>query len=328
VQAAVLHHFGSIAQNLTVEPRAMPVVKPGYVVVRLQTASINPSDLVFLINQYGIQKKLPVVPGFEGSGIVVEAGAGIYARWLLGKRVACRAPEDGDGTWAEYMACPATACIPLKKKVTIEQGASLYVNPVTAWCLLQRVKEKGHQAFIQTAAASAVGRMVARLARKQKVPAIHIVRRPEHVALLKNEGADSVLDSSTSDFLEQLKKLTSLVKASIALDAVGGSLTATIAQALPKGGEVVVYGALGGAACEMSPADLIFKDKTLSGFWLTQTLAQMSFWKQLFCFSHVQDLLGAELRTDIQARFPIEKIHEAIQRYKTHRAEGKVLLVY
>src|ERR1019366_2509346 len=176
--------------SLAVEEIPDPRLKPGQVLIKMAAAPINPSDLVFLLNQYGVKKTLPVVPGFEGSGTVVESNAGLYGRWLMGKRVGCRAPEDGHGTWAEFMATETTGVIPLRKDVTLEQGASLLVNPLTAWALLSMARREGLRGFVQTAASGALGLMIERLARRWKMISINIVRRREQVELLKKSGAD------------------------------------------------------------------------------------------------------------------------------------------
>src|SRR5207344_2572498 len=96
---------------------------------------------------------------------------GFYANWLVGKRVSCRAPEDGNGTWAENMVCPADLCVPLRQSVTLEQGSSL----------LQIARQEKRPAFVQTAAASALGRMLPRLAKRFGMESINIVRRREQV---------------------------------------------------------------------------------------------------------------------------------------------------
>src|SRR5580698_4944044 len=134
MRAVLLKEFHSVL--LVVEDISTPEPKAEQVLVKMAAAPINPSDLVFLRNQYGIKKKLPIVPGFEGSGTVVASNAGLYGRWLMGKRVACHAPEKGNGTWAEFMATDTARIIPLTKAVTLEQGASLLVNPLTAWAHL------------------------------------------------------------------------------------------------------------------------------------------------------------------------------------------------
>jgi len=304
-----------------------PKAKSGQVLVKMEAASINPSDLVFLRNQYGIKKKLPVVPGFEGSGIVVRANAGLYGRWLLGKRVACHAPADGDGTWAEYMATDSTEVIPLRKTVTFEAGASLLVNPLTAWALLSRVKAENGPGFVQTAASSALGRMMDRLGREWGLRAINIVRRHEQVELLKKAGAVHVLDSTDPGFDEQLRVLCHTHGIGMAFDAVGGDLTARVATAMPKNSTVVVYGALSGEPCQMNPTSIIFEGKHMQGFWLTEWIKTIGILPKLKMAFEVQAHLNDELSTQVQARFPLEKIQEALALYKSKRSDGKVLLI-
>src|SRR4051812_2507581 len=103
MKAVLLKDYDAPAEALSLAHIPVPPVRRGEVLVRMAASPINPSDLIFLKGQYGITKPLPVVPGFEGSGTVVAAGGGWLARRLVGKRVACRAPSDGHGTWAEYM---------------------------------------------------------------------------------------------------------------------------------------------------------------------------------------------------------------------------------
>ncbi|HVO33521.1 MAG TPA: zinc-binding dehydrogenase [Elusimicrobiota bacterium] len=324
MRAVFLTNYESAA--LSVDSTDVPSLKPGDVLVKMAAASINPSDLVFLRNQYGIQKKLPVVPGFEGSGTVVAARAGFYGRWLLGKRVACRAPEDGHGTWAQYMVCPASNCVPLRRHVSLEAGASLLVNPLTAWSFLKLARRGGHRGIVQTAAASALGRMIDRLGRRHGFEIINIVRRREQASILSSQGARHILNCADPDFEEKLRELAERLRATLTLDAVGGGLTAVLARAMPKDGWIIVYGALAGENCQISPRDLIFGGRNLSGFWLTRRIARMNWPERLWMVYRVQSYLHADLRTDVQARYPLEKVTEAIDFYKQRRSDGKVLL--
>jgi NADPH:quinone reductase-like Zn-dependent oxidoreductase len=325
MRAVVLKEFNS--SLLTVEDIPTPELKRGQVLVKLAAAPVNPSDLIFLRNQYGVKKEPPVVPGFEGSGAVVASNAGLYGRWLVGKRVACRAPEDGNGTWAEYMATDSKSVVPLLRGVTLEQGASLLVNPLTAWALLSMARKEHHHGFVQTAAASALGQMIERLARRWQMVSINIVRRREQVELLKKNGAVHVLDSSATGFEEQLHVLSERHKIRLAFDAVGGDLTSRVASAMPKGSKVVVYGALAGENCQMSPLSLIFEDKKLEGFWLSDWIKKIGFLRKLKMATGAQKLLATDLATHVQARFPLEKIQDAIALYKEKRIVGKVLLI-
>jgi NADPH:quinone reductase-like Zn-dependent oxidoreductase len=324
-RAVILENFHS-SDALKLGEIRLPPLRSGEVLVRMGAASINPSDLVFLRNQYGIKKTPPVVPGLEGSGYVVAA-RGPVARALLNRKVACHAPESGNGTWAEYMVCRASACIPLLSTVTVEEGASLIVNPLTAWALMERVKKSGSKAFVQTAAAGALGKMLARLAKKQKIEAIHVVRRREQVESLKTLRCTYVLDSHQEGFEEQLKILCQRLQVGLALDSVGGELTAQLGRCLMPGGKILVYGALAGSACFVSPASLIFEAKSIEGFWLTSWMKQQSIATILRMAYQVQKLLKRELKTDVQARFPLAKIHEAIDLYRKKRSDGKVLLI-
>jgi NADPH:quinone reductase len=325
MRAVVLKDFNQ--PNLTVEEIPQPTPRRGQILIMMAAAPINPSDLIFLRNQYGIKKVPPVVPGFEGSGTVVSSNAGLYGRWLVGKRVACHAPDDGNGTWAEYMATDLSEVVPLCKEVSLDQGASLLVNPLTAWALLTIVKEEGHTGFIQTAAAGALGRMIERLARRWNLRAINVVRRREQVELLKKEGAIHVLDSSEPGFDEQLRVLCQKHTIRMAFDAVGGDLTARVASAMPKGSKIIDYGALAGTNCEISPLSLIFEGKKMEGFWVSQWVKTLSFWKKMRMALEIQKLLVTDLATQVQARFPLEKVQEAIALYKEKRTQGKVLLI-
>jgi NADPH:quinone reductase-like Zn-dependent oxidoreductase len=325
MQAALLTSYDA-GVPLRVVELPTPVLKRGQVLVRMAASPINPSDLVFLRGRYGVQKKLPVVPGFEGSGVVIDARAGLYGRRLIGKRVACRAPEDGNGTWAGLTACTATDCIPLKADVSFEQGACLFINPLTAWLLFERARAGGHRAFIQTAAGGALGRMLARLARRARFPAIHIVRDDTAAEALNKEGARYVLNSAEPDFSARLSALAAQLKATLVLDTVGGTLTGRVASALPRGSQIVVIGALSGQPLALNPEDLIFRGLSVNGFWLTETLKGLSLSAKLTLARRVQSRLETDLVTTIQARFELPRINEAIMQYKLWRSQGKTLI--
>ena len=153
MKAVVLKDYDGTLQSLAAADFSVPRLRSGQVLIKLAATSIGPADLMFLKGQYGIIKPLPAVPGFEGSGTVIASGGGLMGRWLVGKRAACLAPEDGQGTWAEYMVTSADVCIPLFKHISFEQGAYLTINPMTALALVEIARTGGHLAFVQTAAA-------------------------------------------------------------------------------------------------------------------------------------------------------------------------------
>ncbi len=310
------------------QPAERPVPRPGAgeVLIRIAAAPINPSDLSFLQGNYGIRKALPAVPGFEGSGTVVAAGAGLLPRFYLGRRVACAAQGGSDGTWAEYVVAPAATCLPLPKEVSLEAGAMSLVNPLTAWAFLEEARHGGHKAIANTAAASALGRMVLRLGQRSGYPGVHIVRRPEQAALLRGLGAEHVLDSSAPDFPELLPAAFSRLGVTLAFDAVGGEMTGQLLTALPRGGRVLVYGALAGAAATADPRALIFEGKEVGGFWLTPWLAQGGMVRTLRGINAVRRLLPDVLTSEVQAHVPLAEAQAAVERYTAAMTQGKVLL--
>jgi len=122
------------------ECREIPVPRhgPNQVLIRMAAAPFNPSDLGAMMGAtYGGVRKFPFTPGIEGSGTVVESGAGFLPRFLKGRRVACSAMLSGDGTYAEYMVTSAKLCMPLNRNVSLEQGSMLLVNPLSALAIFE-----------------------------------------------------------------------------------------------------------------------------------------------------------------------------------------------
>ena len=326
MRALELRALDGKPESLALAERPVPRPGKGQVLVRIAASPINPSDLSFIKGMY-IKKTLPIIPGFEASGTVVASGGGFMARALVGKRVACAAPANGDGTWAEYMVTSALFCIPLRKNISFEAGASLIVNPLTAWALMDMAKRGGHPAVVQTAAASALGRMIIRLGQRFDMPVINIVRRQEQVELLQTLGAKYVLNSSEAKFDDQLKKICLERSASLAFDAVAGDLTSRLLQALPKQGRVIIYGGLSQQLCQLDPRIFIYDDKHLEGFWLSTWLKKRNPLLQIHTALQIQKFLANDLKTEVRARLPLENAAEALHQYAGNMTGGKILLV-
>jgi NADPH2:quinone reductase len=302
-----------------------PVPKPGptEVLVRVIAANVNPSDLMFLRGMYGVSRPLPTVPGFEGVGVVVAAG-GALGRLLVGRRVATGA-QTSDGTWAEYLVAPALGCIPLRDRIPDDQGASFLVNPFSAWGLYDTARGDGHRAAIHTAAASAVGRMLVHISKRERFPMIHVVRRAAQVELLRGLGAEHVLLSTDDDFQQKLHALSHQLNATAAFDAVAGPMSGMLLHAMPRGAEVYVYGALSEAPCQFDPRDLIFQGKRVRGWWLAEFLRRPD--RAVRALASVPALYDEGMATPIRGRYPFSKAWEALTAYQADMSAGKVLLV-
>jgi len=328
MRAVQLRDYDGKPESITLAEIPVPRPGPGEVLVKVFASPINPSDLMFIQGLYGFKKSLPAVPGFEGSGTVVEAGPGMLPRFLKGKRVACAAadPKISGGMWAEYVVTSAKICIPLQKNVDLEQAAAMLVNPFTAWALMDIARRDGHRAVVQTAAASALGRMILRLGRRFSIPVVNVVRRAEQVELLRGMGSEYIVNSSDAGYEDALRDLCRKVGATIGFDAVAGEMSAIVLRAQPAGARLLVYGGLSLAACQADPASLIFEGKRLEGFWLTGWLRSKNILSQLRLARQVQALLGSDLKTDIQAKVRLEDAARALQQYASNMTAGKVLL--
>lgn len=313
---------------LHVIKKTVPKPDYGQVLVRVEAAPCNPSDLLLLKGLYGTRKTLPAVPGWEGAGVVVAAGGGLLGKWLVGRRVAFSSRSDSDGTWSQYSVADAKACVVLKKGVSIEQGATMIINPLTALGLFDAADEEGHAAIIQTAAASQVGRMVLKLANDKGIPAIHIVRRNEQESLLKDLGAKIVLNSEIEGFEQELKSEAERLNATIAFDAIGGSMTGLILSAMPNQAKVLVYGALSGSNCsQITPLGLIFQQKVVAGFYLPDWIDKKGFWSLYLATNHVQNLLiRGSFRTAISKQVNLGEAPKAFETYQKEMTLGKVLV--
>jgi NADPH:quinone reductase-like Zn-dependent oxidoreductase len=326
MRALVLHAYeiGSYA-SLRLEERPTPQPRKGEVLVRMAASPINPSDLAALQGLYGVPKALPIVPGIEGCGTVVQTGSGVLARRLMGKRVACAAGA-GDGAWAEYMVAPALQCSPLPKDVSDEQGAMRIVNPYTAWAHLTIARQADARAIVQTAAASALGQMVNRLAQRRGVQVINVVRREVHAETLRRLGAKHILNSDVPDFDHQLRDCCRQLGASLAFDAVAGRMTARLLDALPPEGRVVVYGGLAGEAINIESGALIFNQRHIEGFYLARWVAHQNPLALLAMQRRLYQL-GDLTHATIQLRAPLEDVQRAITSYEANMSAGKVLLM-
>ncbi len=244
----------------------------------------------------------------------------------LGKRVACSPLSGGDGTWAEYMKTSVMKTVPLPGEIDMDQGAMMLVNPMTAMAFMELVKKGKHAAFVNTAAASSLGKMLIRLAEARSLPLINIVRREEQVLELRDMGATHVLNSSSDSFLEELRELSAELGASLFLDAVSGKESGRLLSAAPDGATLLVYARLSGDPIQADPSDLIKPGKHISGFQLANWLNTKSTLYKLRFLSSLKKEMSAALHSRINRTFALEEVQEAIKLYQNNMSAGKVLL--
>jgi NADPH:quinone reductase-like Zn-dependent oxidoreductase len=295
------------------------------VLVRVAASPINPSDIGFIGGNYGAHGTAPAIPGFEGSGTVVAAGGGLFGRLLVGRRVAFASPQGG--AWAEYVATPAMRCIPIPAQLPLDEAAILIVNPLTAIAFFDIAREGSHAAMVSNAAASALGRMIIRMAKALRVPVVNVVRRPEQVELLRSIGAEHVLGSYEEGFASRLRDVAANLRATLILDAVGGPELGQLVESAPVGSTIVAYASLSGQSSVFNQRTLIRDNKRIESFYLGHWAAQKGLWRTLRDVLKVRSLAATELRTTIRSRLPLSAAQEAVDAYRKDMSSGKILLV-
>lgn len=311
--------------ELIIDSIPVPEPGPGEVLVKMEAAPVNPSDLANISGDY-LAASWPFTPGLEGSGTIVKAGKGLLPRMRLGKRVACSPHSGEDGTWAEYMKTPVMNTVPLPGDLNMEQGSMMLVNPMTAMALITMAKQGKHPALVNNAAASSLGKMLIRLALKESIPLISIVRKEQQLEELKELGATHVLNSSSTSFPEELKSLSHKLNASLFLDAVTGKETGRLLAAAPDGSTLVAYARLSGDPIQADPSDLIRLNKNITGFQLGNWLSDKSIPFKLKFLGKVKNEMNEALSSHVHRTFAMEEVNEAITLYMKEMSAGKVLL--
>ena len=306
---------------------AVPSPSKGQVLVKMAFSPINPSDLAFLTGNYGLKKPFPVVPGLEGSGVVVASGGGFVANRLLNKKIACTAPNSGNGTWAEYMLTDATKCMDLKKDVSLEQGAMLFVNPLTALAFYEKAKKINADLIVFSAAGSALGQMVTHFAKELSIPVFGLIRKSELKDEALKNGFSEVFCTSSADYLQELTNATKSFKKVIFFDAVGGgAMPYQTLNALPDKTKMVIYGRLDQDPSEFTPQNILFKENVIEGYWLSKEAQNKSIIEIILDVRKVQKMLSSGFQTKINQKFGLEAINEALALYYGNMSAGKVLL--
>ncbi len=230
---------------------AVPTPTSGQVLLRVEAAPINPSDLGLLLAGADMDsasiggtpdhpvvsaplaegalralaarvgRSLPV--GNEGAGTVVATGGSPDAQALLGRTVAVA----GGSMYAQYRLADASACLLLPEGTSAREGASSFVNPLTALGMIETMRRDGHSGLVHTAAASNLGQMLVKLCLEENIPLVNIVRKPEQESLLRSIGAVHVCNSDSPSFRSDLTEALTVTSATLAFDATGGGKLAS-----------------------------------------------------------------------------------------------------
>jgi NADPH2:quinone reductase len=338
------------------------------VVVRMEAAPINPSDLglLFAAADMGAARAggtperpvvtAPVAPaalpalagrldqplpvGNEGAGLVVAAGRSPAAQALLGRRVALL----GGGMYTQFRRIGTAQCLALPAHASAAEGASCFVNPLTALGMVETMQREGHRGLVHTAAASNLGQMLLRICQQDGIPLVNIVRKPEQAQLLRSLGAQHVCCTAGPQFMEELVEAMVATGATLGFDATGGgplagqmltAMEAAIARTQPAAysrygsnvlKQVYIYGGL-----EPGPTTLV---RNFGFTWRLGGWLMFPFLQQLAPerFQALKDRVAAELKTTFKSHYAQEiSFAQALQpaliaQYGQRSTGGKFLL--
>jgi trans-2-enoyl-CoA reductase len=301
-------------------------VSPGDVLIDVEAASINPSHLLTLSGGYGIQPELPAVPGAEGIGKIVEVGSGVI-NVKPGDRVMI---PPYSGSWRQQVVVPAD-------RITVTfppdgdpiQMAMIMANPPTAWLLLKTVVDlQPGDWVIQNAANSAVGQYTMQLAKIYGFKTVNVVRRDGLDPIIAGAGGD-VCAVDGPDLGARVKAATGGADIKLGIDAVAGEATQHLADCLADNAVIANYGLLSGEPCHLSPNDIIFRNISLKGVWLSMWLQGRDSTPESRAAVYDElrvHIIEGRMHAEIEATYPLAQIKDAVTHAMRQRA-GKVVIL-
>lgn len=320
--------LGDPAEVLELKVGKRLPLQSGQVRVQVLAAPIHPSNLLQIAGHYGVDPILPSTPGSEGVGRVVEVSSDA-TQLAVGQLVLLA----GLGSWRDELVADSNRLIPLPdlgepSAEVIEQLSMAVVNPLTALLLLTSfvALEEGDW-LVQSAANSAVGGYVIQLAKQRGLKTINVVRRKGLADELMGMGANVVLIDGP-DLAVQIAAAANNEPVALAIDAVGGDTFGRLANSLSYGGTVVAYGRLSGKPATLNTAIMIVNDIRIRGFWLSKWFETASMQERQAAFDQVIPLVaGGVLTANIDSRFTLSEIRDAVSRAAQGGRSGKVLIV-
>ncbi len=325
INAAVYETHGNPADVLRIESRPWPAPAPDEALVRMRAAPINPADLNQIEGKYPVRPELPATPGFEGAGIVVDAGANA-STITAGTLVIL---PHNLGTWRDAVAVKASELVAVPPEIDPVHAAMLKINPMTAWRLLHDyVDLKSGDWLIQNAANSAAGRAVIQIARELGFKTANVVRREELIDELHAEGGDVVLVDG-ENLRHEVKDATSGASIRLGLNAVGGESALRLANCLAPGSTLVTFGAMSLQPLKIPNGLLIFKDLRFRGIWINKWYDNATTQERMDAFRPLFEMAKRGLlKTKVERAYPLSEAKAAVAHAARGKRSGKIIFEF
>ena len=300
----------------------IPEVRPGWVLLKNHAIGINFADNFFRQGQYLIKPKLPDTPGLEAAGVVEAVGPGV-THLKPGMRVTAI----GTKTYAEYCVASANQVMPLPDFVNFAEGAAFPIQTLTAYHMLQTSHQTTPgQTVLVHSAAGGVGIVAVQIAKAAGARVIGTVSSDNKINLVKEYGADAVINYATQDFAEEAMKLTDGKGVDLILDAVGKPTLEQGLRCLAPLGHLILYGRAGGIPDPVNLMSLFQKSLKVSGFVLYTVSAMPEKHKEGIEKSF--QLIGqGKLKMLVGKTFPLAEAAEAHRYMESRQSVGKLVLI-
>ena len=310
--------------QLTTAP--LPALQPGEVLIGVEAAGVNFSDVLRRRNTYFMPTPLPYVLGAEAVGQVLATGAGVDAPFVPGSRVLAILP--GGGGYASHVVAQAAYCVPLPAHIDPKAATAIFVQGSTAYLMLhQLVGDLAGKTLLVMAAAGGVGSLLVQLATLAGAQVIAAASTEAKLQVARQLGAMAGVNYAQAGWPAQVRDLTGGAGVDVVLEMVGGALFGESLQCLRTGGQMVVYGAASGTQGELQSERLVDESWTLRGFNLAHFIQQRP--------ADWQAALGAVigLMAEGKLHVPTPHVYSLAQAVAAHQAlearqtTGKIVLV-
>ena len=324
MKAAVIHELGS-EDAFRYEDVPDPQIRPRQVLIRVKAASINRGDLGRREGTYRgatAGASLPLILGWDVSGVIEEVGSEVRDRYVGQKVVATLA----QGGYAELASVNAVGTVPMPEDLSFEEAASVPIVFLTSWFALIKVAnlKEGETALIQSGG-SGVGMAGIQIAKYLGARVITTTSTREKMAKARQLGADEVINYREGDFLEAVWRITDRAGANVVLESVGGETLSKSVEALAPLGRLVTVGNTSRTPAAVDPGLLVQRTLSVLGFSLSAQMGRGGVMPEL---TRIVDLFGqGKLRTVVDRVFPLSKAAEAHRYVAQGRQFGKVLLI-
>ncbi len=319
--------YGEPSDVIELNTVAEPALGQEDVLISMEAAPLNPSDFLLVSGRYGVRPALPASVGAEGVGRVTRTGSMVDVA-LRGQRVLIL-PTLEQGTWADQVVVPVRNIVPMSGEADPLQLAMIGVNPATAYLLLQRYVRLMPGDWIgQTAANSAMGQYIIKLAKLSGVETLNVVRREEAAEQVRQWGGDRVVLQG-DNLHKEIEQALDGKKLSLVLDQVGGTPVGELARSLKTGGSMVVYAIQSGQLAAFSHSDLLFRGLSFHGFWLINWIRSAPRTEIQEIYQKLGDLVAdGSLSAAVEHVYPLEQFKEAFEHSLQSQRSGKILFQF